>query len=160
METSNMNVTVDFALNKKFFYQQKQLLIELRCALSKKYESDELTAMMEGILQIFDAIGDAAEAQKEFIYPKYDSKTGKFVDDTYNNVFEKLTGHNVHELESDNMKSYTDNPSNIKIQKRFLTQKDIQAAEQCLVDNGIYVDEVDTVLQALCYTLFDTEIEV
>lgn len=36
--------------------------------------------------------------------------------------------------------------------------KTIQAALQCLTDNGIAADEAETVLQALGYILFDTEI--
>lgn len=99
MKKPIMNVTADFMLNKKLFYQQKQLLIELQHTLAKKYNSDDLYNIMEGIVQMFDTIGDAAEAQHEFIYPNHDFKTGKFVDNTYNNVFEKLTGHNIHELE-------------------------------------------------------------
>lgn len=31
-------------------------------------------------------------------------------------------------------------------------------AEQCLIDNGIDEDEVETVLQALGYILLDTEL--
>ena len=146
MKTKPINVTADFTLDKKAFYQQKQFLVELQYALANKYESGELFQMMEGILQIFDTIGDAAEEQRKFFYPKCDFKTGKFIDDDYNDVFEKLTGHSIHELESDNIESDTDNPSNIKIQKRFLAEKDLQAAKQCLVDNGICVDDVDTVM--------------
>lgn len=35
----------------------------------------------------------------------------------------------------------------------------IKRAIECLKDNGIDADEADTVLQALCYILLDTEIE-
>ena len=38
------------------------------------------------------------------------------------------------------------------------TQEKIKAAEQVLVDNGIDEDEADTVLQAVGYTLLDTEL--
>lgn len=98
MKTKSINISADFTLDKKAFYQQKQLLVELQYALANKYKSDELFKMMEGILQIFDAIGDVAEEQRQFFYPKCDFKTGKFIDDAYNNVFEKLTGHDVHKL--------------------------------------------------------------
>lgn len=39
-----------------------------------------------------------------------------------------------------------------------ITQEQIQMAEQCLIDNGIEEDEVETVLQALGYILLDTEL--
>lgn len=37
-------------------------------------------------------------------------------------------------------------------------QRRIQKAEQCLIDNGISPDEVQTVLQALGYILNDEEL--
>lgn len=39
-----------------------------------------------------------------------------------------------------------------------LTKKQIKDAEQCLIDNGIEEDEVETVLQALGYILLDMEL--
>lgn len=39
-----------------------------------------------------------------------------------------------------------------------ITPAQVQAAEQCLVDNGIDPDEVYTVLQALGYILMDIEL--
>ena len=47
----------------------------------------------------------------------------------------------------------------IPIQKQYLSESDIDKACLCLRDNGIDEDEIDTVLQALCYILLDTEIE-
>lgn len=37
-------------------------------------------------------------------------------------------------------------------------EEKIACAKQCLIDNGIEDDEAETVLQALCYILMDTEI--
>lgn len=37
-------------------------------------------------------------------------------------------------------------------------EEKIARAKQCLIDNGIEDDEAETVLQALCYILMDTEI--
>lgn len=37
-------------------------------------------------------------------------------------------------------------------------EEKIASAKQCLIDNGIEDDEAETVLQALCYILMDTEI--
>jgi hypothetical protein len=39
-----------------------------------------------------------------------------------------------------------------------LTEKQIEDAKQCLIDNGIDEDEADTVLQALGYILLDMEV--
>lgn len=41
---------------------------------------------------------------------------------------------------------------------REITQSNISDAERVLADNGIDKDEVDTVLQAIGYTLLDTEL--
>ena len=40
----------------------------------------------------------------------------------------------------------------------MVTQEDIERAEQVLRDNGIEEDEADIVLQAIGYTLLDTEL--
>jgi len=40
-----------------------------------------------------------------------------------------------------------------------ITKEKFDKAKQCLIDNGIDFDEVETVLQALCYILFDEETE-
>ena len=48
-----------------------------------------------------------------------------------------------------------------KLQKRTLCKPDeerLKATEQVLIDNGIEADEADTVLQAIGYTLLDTEL--
>lgn len=39
-----------------------------------------------------------------------------------------------------------------------LTKEKIEKAEQCLIDNGVCVDEAKTVLQALGYILMDEEL--
>lgn len=41
----------------------------------------------------------------------------------------------------------------------IITQAKFDKAKQCLIDNGIDFDEVDIVLQALCYILVDEETE-
>lgn len=46
----------------------------------------------------------------------------------------------------------------IRIQKTKITSEDIKRAEQVLIDNGIEPGEADTVLQAIGYTLIDTEL--
>lgn len=46
----------------------------------------------------------------------------------------------------------------IKINKKVITDKDIELTKQVLIDNGIDEDEVDIVLQAIGYTLLDTEL--
>lgn len=38
-------------------------------------------------------------------------------------------------------------------------QSCLESARQCLIDNGIETDEVETVLQALCYILLNEEIQ-
>ena len=50
--------------------------------------------------------------------------------------------------------------SNIVVEKKNLriTSKEIKAAENCLIDNGIEADEAQIVLQALGYILIDEEL--
>lgn len=40
-----------------------------------------------------------------------------------------------------------------------ITQAKFDKAKQCLIDNGIDMDEADIILQALCYILVDEETE-
>lgn len=46
----------------------------------------------------------------------------------------------------------------IKLQRTEVSAEDIRRSQQVLIDNGIDEDEVDVVLQALGYTLLDTEL--
>lgn len=46
----------------------------------------------------------------------------------------------------------------IVVKRAEITSKDIVRSKQVLIDNGIEEDEVDSVLQALGYTLIDTEL--
>jgi len=41
---------------------------------------------------------------------------------------------------------------------KTITKNDIKNAEKVLADNGIEIDEVSTVLQAIGYVLLDTEL--
>lgn len=41
----------------------------------------------------------------------------------------------------------------------MITKEKFNKAKQCLVDNGIDADDVEIVLQALCYILCDEETE-
>jgi hypothetical protein len=41
-----------------------------------------------------------------------------------------------------------------------VSKQQFDKALKCLVDNGIEIDEAETVLQALCYILLDTEIDI
>ena len=38
-----------------------------------------------------------------------------------------------------------------------MTQEIFNKAKQCLIDNGIEIDEAEVVLQALCYILINEE---
>lgn len=40
-----------------------------------------------------------------------------------------------------------------------MTQEMFNKAKQCLIDNGIEIDEAEIVLQALCYILLNEETE-
>ena len=40
-----------------------------------------------------------------------------------------------------------------------MTREVFKKAKQCLIDNGIEVDEAEVVLQALCYILLNEETE-
>ena len=46
----------------------------------------------------------------------------------------------------------------IKLNKTSIEVEDIKRTRQVLIDNGIEEDEVDCVLQAIGYTLLDTEL--
>lgn len=46
----------------------------------------------------------------------------------------------------------------IYVIERWLDNEDIRRSEQVLIDNGIEPDEADTVLQAIGYTLINTEL--
>jgi len=49
--------------------------------------------MLQGIIAIFDEIGDQAEFQGEFEYPQETDDGEHFEDEQYNNVFGKLFNH-------------------------------------------------------------------
>lgn len=87
-----MNVTVNLDLDPVAFYQQKVILFELR---NKFYDehgepSKPLLDMIDGIIAIFDEIGDQAEDQGEFTYPYGREDGNGFEDERYNDVLEKL----------------------------------------------------------------------
>lgn len=46
----------------------------------------------------------------------------------------------------------------VKLNKDNVSVEDIKVAKQVLIDNGVEADEADTVLQAIGYTLLDTEL--
>ena len=46
----------------------------------------------------------------------------------------------------------------IAVKRTAITPEDIKRAKQVLIDNGIEEDEADIVLQAIGYTLIDTEL--
>ena len=47
----------------------------------------------------------------------------------------------------------------IQVQRTNVTKEDINRTLKVLIDNGIEKDEAGTVLQAIGYTLIDTELE-
>lgn len=49
-------------------------------------------------------------------------------------------------------------PESIQIFKNEISRKEIEKAENVLIDNGIDEDEAETVLQALGYVLLDVEL--
>ena len=54
----SMNVNVDLHLDPVVFYQQKMLLVELTDKLFDTYHNGDLDNMLQGIIAIFDEIGD------------------------------------------------------------------------------------------------------
>ena len=46
----------------------------------------------------------------------------------------------------------------IKVEKNEIDELAIESCVQILIDNGIAVDEADSVLQAIGYALIDTEL--
>ena len=78
-----------------YFYQQKMLLIEIQAALYQKYRSEPLQEMLESVIELYDSIGDAAEANGDFEYPQYNESKNGFADDSYNHVFKQLTGEDL-----------------------------------------------------------------
>lgn len=48
--------------------------------------------------------------------------------------------------------------SEMDIAPEKIPQKNLDLAKQCLIDSGVEVDAVETVLQALCRILWDVEV--
>lgn len=68
-------------------------------------------------------------------------------------TYELPCGRNTYILEvKENTEKF------IFISKKYITQKQLRDAEQCLIDNGIDDDETMNILQALGYILLDTEL--
>lgn len=91
-----MNATVNLNLDPVAFYQQyqqKMLLVELTDKFFDTYHNGDLDNMLQGIIAIFDEIGDQAEFQGEFEYPQETDDGEHFKDEQYNNVFGKLFNH-------------------------------------------------------------------
>lgn len=88
-----MNTTVNLNLDPVAFYQQKMLLVELTDKFFDTYHNGDLDNMLQGIIAIFDEIGDQAEFQGEFEYPQETDDGEHFKDEQYNNVFSKLFNH-------------------------------------------------------------------
>lgn len=88
-----MKVTVNLNLDPVAFYQQKMLLVELTDKFFDTYHNGDLDNMLQGIIAIFDEIGDQAEFQGEFEYPQETDDGEHFEDEQYNNVFSKLFNH-------------------------------------------------------------------
>jgi hypothetical protein len=56
------------------------------------------------------------------------------------------------------MREDTERKGGIVVKRAEITSEDIVKSKQVLIDNGIEEDEADSVLQALGYTLIDTEL--
>lgn len=52
-----------------------------------------------------------------------------------------------------------DSLENIASNSRSISNEAIEKTKQVLIDNGVDDDEADTVLQAIGYTLLDTELQ-
>ena len=68
---------------------------------------------------------------------------------------ETIKSYQAHHKEQMEKKS---NPTVINLNKNNVSVEDIKRAKQVLIDNGIEEDESDVVLQAIGYTLLDTEL--
>ena len=87
-----MNATVNLNLDPVAFYQQKVLLFDLRDKFYDTYgeSCQNLLEMLDGVIAIFDEIGDQAEDQGEFAYPYGRDDGSGFEDERYNDVLKKL----------------------------------------------------------------------
>ena len=87
-----MNVNVDLHLDHVAFYQQKVLLFDLRDKFYDTYgeSGKNLLDMIDGIIAIFDEIGDQAEDQGKFTYPYGRDDGSGFEDERYNDILKKL----------------------------------------------------------------------
>lgn len=65
------------------------LLIDLSAKV-KNLGYDLLADELWGAIGVFDAVQDAAEEDGAFAAPEADEETGRFLDDTYNDVLEKI----------------------------------------------------------------------
>lgn len=57
---------------------------------TKKAGYPHLSEELDGVLGVFDAVQDAAEADGAFMLPDLDMSTGNFFDDQYNNVLDRI----------------------------------------------------------------------
>ena len=76
-------------LDMNEFFRQKMLLIDLSAKV-KDLGYDLLADELWGAVGVFDAVQDAAEEDGAFAAPEADEETGRFLDDTYNDVLEKI----------------------------------------------------------------------
>lgn len=87
-----MNANVNLDLDPIAFYQQKVLLFDLRDKFCDTHgeSCQDLLEMIDGVIAIFDEIGDQAEDQGEFTYPYGRDDCSGFEDERYNDVLKKL----------------------------------------------------------------------
>lgn len=76
-------------LDMDLFYQQKMLLIDL-ASKAKDAGYKKLSEKLDGIIGVFDAVQDTAEEDGMFTMPEQDPDTGRFSDERYNDVLEKV----------------------------------------------------------------------
>lgn len=56
----------------------------------KRKATPHLAYQLDGVLGVFDAVQDAAEEDGSFTPPVADESTGRFADETYNDVLKKI----------------------------------------------------------------------
>lgn len=64
-------------------------MIELADSIEKAGYKN-LSKELDGVIGVFDAVQDAAEEEDAFSMPEQDPDTGRFADDRYNDVLEKI----------------------------------------------------------------------
>lgn len=143
---------------------EKEKKAELNSAMIEllKTKKDYMVIFPEGTYVSLEFCG---EKNKEELYEIYTTSECGFkrawVHSTPQNCeteYTEFTEFSNEEMEMLLEMAKKNLPMKVKLNKDNVSVEDIKSAKQVLIDNGIEEDEADVVLQAIGYTLLDTEL--